>query len=685
MERSHAAASATRSITVEDGLALRIANDPQIAPDGSRVVCAVTVVDVAANGYQSHLWVAPVSGDAPWQLTTAAARDAGPRWSPDGGCVAFLSDRGGPKQLWVIAAGGGEARPLTSGALSPSEFAWAPDGRSIAFVGKPEAAPSDEASDVRVISRLHYKQDGEGIWDGRWKQVFVVDADGGGLRQVTQGDYDHINPAWSPDGALLAYAGDASPDADLAGAGDIWVVPVGGAAPPRPLTRCAGPALLPCWSPDGTHVAYVGHDNVYWGASHLRVWVVPATGGESRCLSRGHDRSVEHHIGSDVRANASTGGLTWSPDGGRIYFMTADGGSTQIASVAVADGAVRLETTGDHDVVGCSLDRAGRRLACVEGDPRTPGEVAVAELGDPAPRALRRLTRWNGAVLDALALAVPERFECTGADGWPVEGWVMKPAGTVAGDRIPTVLEIHGGPHSAYGYAFMHQFQLLCAAGYGVVYANPRGSQGYGEAFCAATHHDWGGKDYEDLMRVVDHTVGAHAWIDPDRLGVAGGSYGGYMTNWIVGHTQRFRAAVTMRTTCDRYAQWGTSDIAYHNGRWEFPGDPWDAAEFYRERSPITYVRQMKTPMLILHGENDLRCPIAQSEQLFTALMKLGTPALFVRFPGESHGMSASGQPRHRVAQLRHILAWLDRYLRPAQPARNAVGASAPSSSNKRT
>jgi dipeptidyl aminopeptidase/acylaminoacyl peptidase len=195
------------------------------------------------------------------------------------------------------------------------------------------------------------------------------------------------------------------------------------------------------------------------------------------------------------------------------------------------------------------------------------------------------------------------------------------------------------------------------------VYSNPRGSHGYTQAFTAATHHDWGGKDYDDLMLALDHAIEANAWIDPDRLGVAGGSYGGYMVNWMIGHTQRFKAAVALRSTCDRYSQWGTSDMGMENGRWEFPGDPWTADAFYRERSPITYVARMRTPLLLAHGENDLRCPIAQSEQLFVALVKQGTPTVMVRFPGESHNMSSAGKPKHRIEQLKHILGWFRKYL----------------------
>ncbi len=663
-----------RPMAIEDLLALPILNDPQLSSDASRVVFTVTIGDRDGNTYRTRLWVSPTDGAAPWQLTTALAKDTGPRWSPDGTRIAFVSDRSGEKQVWVIPLDGGEARVLTSGKLNPSDLAWSPDGAWIAFVGKPGTREAKDESDVRVISRLRYKQDGEGFWDRRWKQVFVIAAAGGppplvggDPRQLTHEECDHLTPAWSPDGAHLAYTANPDPSADLTNISDVWVVPVatnGGAA--RRLTCGLGPAQSPVWSPDGTRIAYIGHDNACYGATNWGVWTVPAGGGDPVCLTRGFDRSAGHHVGSDLRAHPVSGGITWSPDSRRLFFMCGKGGTTQIASVAGTGKDVRLETEGEHDLIGCSIDRAGQRMACIQGDPVTPGEIAFGTLGS-RPVELRRLTNLAGPVLGEIALARPERFEFKSVDGWTVEGWVLRPAGAPEGERIPTVLEIHGGPHAAYGYALHHEFQVLCAQGYGVIYMNPRGSQGYGETFTAATRHDWGGKDYEDLMRGVDHCLAIFKWIDPNRLGVMGGSYGGFMTNWIVGHTQRFQAGVTMRSISNAYSQWGTSDLAFMKGFWEYPGDPWESPQFYLERSPITYVRQMKTPLLILHSENDYRCPIEQGEQLFVALKKQGTPTLFVRFPNESHDLSRNGQPKHRVERLQHILAWLRAYLLPKQ------------------
>ncbi len=653
----------TRPITIEDLLALPVVNDPQLSPDGRRVVFTVTRMDREANASRTHLWLVPIEKGDPWQLTAAQARETGPRWSPDGTQIAFISDRGGEKQIWVIRADGGEARALTSGKRGPADLAWSPDGRWIAFVGKADAAARDD-SDVRVISRLRYKQDGEGFWDGRWKHVFVVPATGGDVRQVTQGDFDHLSPAWSPDGTRLAYTANPDPNADLTNVADVWTVPVSGMEPPGRLTRGIGPVLAPAWSPDGSRIAYVGHDNSCWGASNWRMWIARTDGGEPVCLTQGVDRSAGHHLLTDVRAHPSAGGFTWSLDGRRVFFMITDGGNTQVASVAATGGQVRMETRGDHELIGCSLDRGARMVACVESDALTPGEVAVAAVGGgPAP--LRRLTDLAGPLLRSLALSQPERFQYQTVDGFVIEGWVMRPAAPGEGTRCPAVLKIHGGPHAAYGNAFFHEFQLLAAAGYGVIYMNPRGSQGYGQAFTAATRHDWGGKDYEDLMRGLDYVLSAYPWIDPGRLAVSGGSYGGFMTNWVVGHTQRFRAAVTDRSISNAYSQWGTSDLAYMKGFWEYPGEPWECPEFYLQRSPITYVRQIRTPVLIIHSENDFRCPMEQAEQLFVALKKQGTPTMLVRFPNESHDLSRSGQPRHRVERLKHILAWLQSYLAP--------------------
>jgi dipeptidyl aminopeptidase/acylaminoacyl peptidase len=678
----------TRPIAVEDLLALRSVADVALSPDGRTVAYAQEVIveesgEGAAHGYRSAIWLVDAGGGPPRQFTPADARDRRPVWSPDGTQILFTSDRGGPpkgrrlRHLWVIPLGGGEARRLTRDDHGPADAVWSPDGARIAFTGKAPALEAP-AGDVKIITRLKHKYDGDGFWDGRCKHIMLVPSDGGAVVAVTSGDFDHREPAWSPDGTRLAFVANRSDDADSSNVADVWVLTLQ-TMELRRLTGGVGPASAPVWSPDGSTVAYLGHDNVCMGASNTMLWVVPADGSAPpRCLTRHFDRSLVHHVLSDMRAHPAAGRPVWSPEGRFVFVMVADGGTTQLAAVEVATGTVGLLTTGRREIYGESYDARCGRVAVAVSDPATPGDVWIAEVtglagGRPAisPATERRLTSVNAPVLDGVALSTPRRFAYQGADDWTIEGWVMPPVGTEAGTRCPAILAVHGGPHFAYGEAFFFEFQVLCAMGYAVVLTNPRGSQGYGQTFTAATHHDWGGKDYADIMAGLDAALDRFPFLDRAALGVEGGSYGGYMTNWIIGHTQRFKAAVTMRSIANCLSQWGMSDLAYLKGSWEFPGDPWENPIFYWERSPLAYAAQITTPLLILHSENDLRCPIGEGEQLFTALKKQGKTVVFARFPDESHDLSRNGQPGHRVERLRLIADWFARYLPPAaRPAR---------------
>lgn len=680
----------TRTITADDLLALKWISDPQVSPDGTRVVYVLTVVDRDADTYRSHLWMLPADGGPARQFTSGAHRDSSPRWSADGRAIAFLSDRGAPaadghkkpKQIYVIPADGGEAVPLTTGNLRPSTPAWAPDGQTIAFVGKPEREKDD--SDVKVLTRVRYKFDGEGFWDGRYKQIFTVPAAGGPVRQLTTGEFDHVQPAWSPDGQWIACVANRNPDADFTNATDVWLIPSAGGTP-RCLTQTVGPVEYPAWSPDGRRIAYYGHDNACMNATNVGLWVVPMEGGAPANLTSGFDRSLTHHVITDMRAHPEVGGPHWSPDGRRLFTLIAEGATNQVGAIDAGSGAVHVLTSARREIYGLSVDRAGRLAVVAASDPLIPGDLWALDVTADGPAGERRLTAVNGDTLDEMTLSVPERFTYEGAGGWTVEGWVIRPAELAEGVSYPTILQVHGGPHGAYGEAFFHEFQLLAAQGFAIVYVNPRGSQGYGQAFTAATHHDWGGNDYEDIMRGLDAAIARFPFIDAARLGVAGGSYGGYMTNWIIGHTDRFKAAVTMRSICNHLSQWGMSDLAFMKGFWEFPGDPWDAPVWYWERSPLAYAAKITTPLLILHSEQDLRCPIGEAEQLFAALKKLGREVTFVRFPDESHDLSRNGKPAHRLERLRWIGRWFEEHLRA--PARAQVreaavaGGAAPATS----
>jgi dipeptidyl aminopeptidase/acylaminoacyl peptidase len=357
-----------------------------------------------------------------------------------------------------------------------------------------------------------------------------------------------------------------------------------------------------------------------------------------------------------MRGNVQTLPPAWTPDGTRIHFVGSDQGTANLYSVSPQGGDVRATTLGAHQVVSATVDRAHRRFAVILATGTEPGDVHVVDEGG----AFRRLTWANRALLDSRFISEPERVEFEGADGWTIEGWLMKPRGFDPATRWPLVLEIHGGPHSAYGFSFFHEFQVHAGRGYAVLYTNPRGSHGYGERFSTACVGDWGGKDYEDLMKGADHAL-TRSWIDPKRLYVTGGSYGGFMTNWIVGHTDRFRAAATQRSISNNVSAFGTSDIGWHFWEHEHGGaTPWHDPQRLIERSPLTYVPNVKTPVLVLHAEHDYRCPIEQGEQFFAALKLHGVEAQFVRFPEDSHELTRGGKPRNRVEHAKRIADWFD-------------------------
>ena len=381
------------------------------------------------------------------------------------------------------------------------------------------------------------------------------------------------------------------------------------------------------------------------------------------------DGGIGCGTGSDMMS-ASMAAPMWTPDGRAILFTANVRGATDLYRVelagdaATAAGKVEQLTAGKHALYGTSLTAGRRRAALGIGTQLNPGDIYLLDLpcgGCASDADAVRLTDAN-AWLGGRRLSTPEEFVITGPDGGEIHGWVIKPADLAPGQQCPLVLQVHGGPHSAYGYGFFHEMQVLAGLGMGVVMCNPAGSTGYGQSFVTLTRLDWGGRDYRDCLAAVDHAVSL-GWADPNRVGITGGSYGGYLTNWAIGQTTRFAAAVTCRSTCNRYSQFGTSDIGYYNGDYEFEGNPWDNPDGYLSRSPITFVNKVKTPVLFIHSENDLRCPMEQAEQFYTALRWLGGTAELVRFPDENHELSRSGQPVHRVERVERIAGWFGKYL----------------------
>jgi dipeptidyl aminopeptidase/acylaminoacyl peptidase len=663
MARYAALSSSPLPLSSEDLYEFRFLTDAQISPDGARVAYSVKTANAARDGYQGVIWLVLFDGAKPAvQLTAGGSQDATPLWSPDGERLAFTSDRGAvpkgrkraPRNTFVLDLGGGQARQLTHFGDDCSDLAWSPDGRSLAFIVRDPKDSSDEDDGVRVYDRARYKSDEGGLLDDRRKHIWTVGADGAGPRRLTEGDWDDAQPTFSPDGREIAFVSNRTDRRDLNTVADIHVAALSGGT--RRITDGEGSYGNPSWSPDGAVITVYGTDRAIGSsARNIHVWAFPKAGGKGRDLLAGWDRTVGSSVISDMRAQAQTLPPAWTADG-RILFLGSDQGTANAYSCAASGGDVRAESKGSHQVVSWSLDHSRRRFAAVVATATDPGNLFVGAVGGP----MRKASCLNDELLAARYVAAPERVEFTGADGWKIKGWLLKPRGFDRAKKWPLVLEIHGGPHTAYGHSFFHEFQLLVGRGYAVLFTNPRGSHAYGERFVEACVGDWGGKDYEDLMAGVDHVLGL-GWIDPKRLYVTGGSYGGFMTNWIVGHTDRFRAAVTQRSISNNVSAFGTSDIGWHFWEHEM-GDatPWRDAEKLVFRSPLTYVTNVKTPLLLLHAERDLRCPIEQAEQLFTALKVLGKEAVFVRFPEDNHDLTRGGKPKHRVEHARRIADWFD-------------------------
>jgi dipeptidyl aminopeptidase/acylaminoacyl peptidase len=665
--------------------------DPQISPDGSRVAFVRVTADEKKDQYDTSIWIVKADGTGPPRLFTAGQRDIAPRWSPDGSRLAFVraiekDGRPQPPQIYVMAIAGGEASAITDIPRGAGNPVWSPDGRTIAFssgarpddLNKPDKHPGDlpRESDVRVITEAVYRANGVsdfGYVDrDRPSHIWTTAASAtetrlGTPKRVTAGEFSVGNFRWSPDGSHLYFVADRrkAPYYEPFDS-DLYAVPQDGGEPTR-LASIDGVIGAYAPSPDGKRLAFVGtfRGNPERSYSQPDLWVVELPGGTPRNLTEHFDFDVNGGIGGDQRAprGAHPSGPVWSRDGRSILIKIGEQGNANLARVDVSSGRMEPLTSGHQEVMSYTADAAGQRLAFVCSTPTLVGDLHVIETtGSSSGASAKKLTTFNDELFGQLTMNEPEEIWYPSFDGRKIQGWILKPPSFDASQKYPLILQIHGGPHSAYGNTFTHEFQWMAAKGYVVLYTNPRGSSNYGQDFGNSIQFAYPGDDYKDLMIGVDELL-ERGYVDEGRLGVTGGSGGGLLTNWVVTQTNRFKAAVSQRDISDWSNFWYTADFTLFRQTW-FRKPPFqDPADFAR-RSPITYVEKIQTPLMFILGDEDWRTPpAAGGEELFRALKYLKRPTVMVRFPNENHELSRSGAPWHRIERLQHIVGWFDKWL----------------------
>lgn len=656
-----------RPITAEDLCQFKFVGDPQVSPTKDKVAYVLTHVDKEKDGYYSFIYVTDLQGEGR-QFTShyskdSLVKDVAPKWSPDGKSLAFRSNRTGKNQVWLLHTDGGEAIQLTDVKQGVGEFTWSPDGRQLAVTVNGELKlttdkeEKEEKSDVKVITRLRYKGDGVGIYNEDRKHVYVFDIASKVFTKVTEGDHDFGQVRFTPDGKSLFYIATKAEDQEWGYLPAIWKYDL--ASKEESLFfQGNGYLMAPSFSPDGKWLAVAGHTRGERSQGNANVLLFSTETGALTNVTESFDYTVGNLVGVDAKYDTAEGSLVWNETSSHIYFHATIGGDCQLFKVSV-DGEVSAALSPAVASV-TSFDIVNDDLAVlVLATPHSTGDVVTQDLNNV--ENVTPLTSFNKELYEEVFLSTPENFQYKSTDGWDIEGWVMKPFGYEEGKKYPMILQIHGGPATAYGNGLHHEMQLMAAKGYVVLYTNPRGSQGYGHDFVNAVIGDYGGMDYADIMAGVDYALENFNYIDVDQLFVTGGSYGGYMTNVIVTRTDRFKAAVTQRSICNWHSFYGTSDIGFFFTEWQHGhADLWDDVGKLLEVSPLHHARNVKTPTLILHSEQDLRCPMEQAEQWYIALKRLGVETMLVRFPDENHDLSRSGKPKHRLERLQHLIGWFD-------------------------
>lgn len=630
-------AQTTRRMTIDDVIALRSVTDAQISPDGQWVAYVVTHADMEQDASDADIYLVSTKGGEPIRLTTHRKSDTSPRWSPDGRHIAFISARDEKPQLYIISPFGGEPERYTEHKGGIRALEWSPDGKSIALVADHEPTPDEE-------KQIKEKDDAIVVDTGyKFSRLLVLDVATRKTRVLQMADAMVSDLQWSPDGSKIAYVTTPTPKADDGSLTDIWIVPsAGGAA--RKLLENPGPDQSPRWSPDGTQIAFITSTARRSDIRQSYLAVIPSTGGTPQAVA------------PDFMYQPSA--ATWSPDGRTLYFGASVRTATQLFMVPAAGGRpMALPMPGV--VTGGTFSRDGTMLAFTHGDVQHPNDVYVAQAGAMGPPT--RLTDHNPQVR-SLALGASEVVKWKSTDGMEIEGVLIYPVGYEKGKRYPTIALIHGGPAGVWTEGFAGSWSnaghVLAGQGFAVFYPNPRGSSAHGEKFLRANIKGWGAGDYRDIQTGLDALV-ARGIADSTKLAQSGWSYGGYMTAWTLTQTNRFKAVVVGAGLTDMYSMYATNDIPTALDGY-FGAEPWNDTTEYRKRSAMTYIKNAKTPTLILHGQADQRVPIGQAQELYLGLRRNGVPVELVFFPREPHGL---GEPRHQLDKMKRENEWIRRWV----------------------
>lgn len=667
-----------RPITIDDLMAMKFPGDSQLSPCGKHIVFTLTTMDLEKNGYESTLWMLDKKEDGwsePRQFTNhqnkdKLYRDTTPRWSACGKGIYFMSNRSGRNQLWAISLKGGEAKQVTTWEDGMAGLTFNPaNPDEVAFSSYvPGSKQEQKNKDMRVITKIRYKFNGMGFLDPRPRHLFTLNLKTGEYKQVTDGKFTENSPVYSPDGKTLAFVGSRIEDDDINEINNVWTVDIE-SGEIKAVTNNEGMAHSPSFSPDGKYIAYLGHEKGQGrNGVNTSILVRPVEGGDAINLTEKYDLTIGNNSGGDARADAGSGPYKWLGDSSGIYALVAEAGATNIYKFTIEDQAKSMVTTGLHGMTSFSAlpaktENGEMPVSYIVDCSIYASNVYVKEVGAEKGQ---RLTALNTKLNEAAYIALMEPLSTISRDDVEVHGWILKPYGFDETKKYPLVLHIHGGPYGASGWSFFHEYQLLAAQGYAVLISNPRGSATYGEKHSLGVIGDWGGGDYADVMAITDQAIKENSWIDSERLGVTGGSYGGYLTNWIITQTDRFKAAVTARSISNMYTKYGVSDIGWVGNKSGMGGvDLWDEGgeEFIMSRSPIRYAPNVKTPLMFIHSEEDHRCTMEQAEQFYTALMRLGNKCEFIRFIGENHDLSRTGKPQNRYDRLAQIVRWFETYL----------------------